>query len=166
MSSTLRQQFSPSLLTEVLQHVQLQVELFGSAADAGFGDLSRNASEDTFSINLKFEGNSSLDTSAYLCTVCSLRCGKSRKVTYKYKYDPTMLEALTLHFLRACLSRLHGRPSLGRCPRYPEAEPGFYFPLERYFAVDILSAIEHRFHYHFGASRPAHPARCRARPGH
>ena len=41
MSSTLRQQFSPSLLTEVLQHVQLQLELFGSAADAGFGDLSQ-----------------------------------------------------------------------------------------------------------------------------
>src|ERR1019366_5749376 len=35
MLATLRQQFPPSLLAQVLQHVQLLVELFGSTADAG-----------------------------------------------------------------------------------------------------------------------------------
>jgi hypothetical protein len=37
--STLRQQFAPSLLSQVLQHVQLLVELLGSPADASFADL-------------------------------------------------------------------------------------------------------------------------------
>jgi hypothetical protein len=41
MSSTLRQQFSPSLLTEVLQHVQLLIKSFGSTPHAGFLDLSQ-----------------------------------------------------------------------------------------------------------------------------
>ena len=39
MFSTLRQQFTPSLLSQVLQHVQLLVELLGSPADASFADL-------------------------------------------------------------------------------------------------------------------------------
>ena len=41
MFSTLRQQFPACLLAQVLQHVQLLVELFGSAADAGFRNLSQ-----------------------------------------------------------------------------------------------------------------------------
>jgi len=41
MFSTLRQQFAPSLLSQVLQHVQLLVELLGSPADASFADLSQ-----------------------------------------------------------------------------------------------------------------------------
>ena len=38
---TLHQQFTARLLAQVLQHVQLLVELFSSAADAGFLDLAQ-----------------------------------------------------------------------------------------------------------------------------
>src|SRR6267154_6742467 len=38
---TLRQQFAARLLAQVLQHVQLLVEWFGSATDAGFLDLAQ-----------------------------------------------------------------------------------------------------------------------------
>src|ERR1700730_413044 len=41
MLSTLRQQFPPSLLAQMLQHVQLLLELLGATADAGFSDLSQ-----------------------------------------------------------------------------------------------------------------------------
>ena len=40
MLATLRQQGSARLLGQVLQHVQLLVESFGSAADAGIDDLA------------------------------------------------------------------------------------------------------------------------------
>ena len=41
MLAALRQQFPPSVLAEVLQHVQPLVELFGSSANAGFANLSQ-----------------------------------------------------------------------------------------------------------------------------
>jgi hypothetical protein len=41
MFATLREQFSPSLLAQVLQHVQLLIKLLGSAASAGLRDLSQ-----------------------------------------------------------------------------------------------------------------------------
>jgi hypothetical protein len=40
MLATLGQQFAPSLLAQVLQHVQLLVKLLGSPADASLPDLS------------------------------------------------------------------------------------------------------------------------------
>ena len=39
MLAALRQQFSPGLLAQVLQHVQLLIKLLGSAARAGLGDF-------------------------------------------------------------------------------------------------------------------------------
>jgi len=39
MFATLRQQFAPRLLPQVLQHFQLLVELLGSPAGAGLGDF-------------------------------------------------------------------------------------------------------------------------------
>src|SRR6266566_4526945 len=41
MLATLRQQLAARLLAQVLQHVQLLVESFGSATDAGFLDLAQ-----------------------------------------------------------------------------------------------------------------------------
>src|SRR6266478_3543353 len=41
MLTTLRQQFSPSLLAQVLQHVQLQIKLLGSAASTGLWNRPR-----------------------------------------------------------------------------------------------------------------------------
>src|SRR5206468_4472418 len=41
MLATLRQQLAARLLAQVLQHVQLLVESFGSATDAGFVDLAQ-----------------------------------------------------------------------------------------------------------------------------
>ena len=38
MLATLRQQFAPRLLAQVLQHVQLLIELLGSAPHAGFAE--------------------------------------------------------------------------------------------------------------------------------
>jgi hypothetical protein len=42
MLATLRQQFSPGLLAQVLQHVQLLIKLLGSAASAGLGNFSQS----------------------------------------------------------------------------------------------------------------------------
>src|SRR6185437_17050606 len=39
MFATLRQQFAPRLLAQVLQHVQLLIQLLGAAASSGFGDF-------------------------------------------------------------------------------------------------------------------------------
>src|SRR5712692_11296925 len=41
MLATLRQQFSPGLLAQVLQHVQLLIKLLGSAASAGLWNFSQ-----------------------------------------------------------------------------------------------------------------------------
>src|SRR5229473_8561796 len=41
MLATLRQQLAARLLAQILQHVQLLVESFGSATDAGFLDLAQ-----------------------------------------------------------------------------------------------------------------------------
>ena len=41
MFATLRQQFAPGLLAQVLQHVQLLIKLLGSAASAGLGNFSQ-----------------------------------------------------------------------------------------------------------------------------
>ena len=41
MLATLGQQFAPSLLAQVLQHVQLLVKLLGSPTDACLADLSQ-----------------------------------------------------------------------------------------------------------------------------